>query len=110
MLSVSILACNNHPVGLQDSSKIPDYRFTASSSGTNKVPSLGRLNGDKAWLPSTKNADEFLQVDLGSIYFVCSVATQGAPKAHEWTKTYKIKTSLDNLNWTTYAEDNVVKV
>jgi len=104
------VACNNQPVGIEDSSKIPDYRFTASSSGTNKVPSLGRLNGAKAWLPNTKNNDEFLQIDLGSVYFVCSVATQGAPKANEWTKTYKIVTSLDNSNWTTYAENNVDKV
>ena len=105
------LACNNQSVGLEDSSKIPDYRFTASSNGVNKPPSLGRLKGSVAWVPSTtNNADDFLQIDLGSVYAVCSVATQGAPNANEWTTTYKIKTSLDNSNWTTYVENNADKV
>ena len=73
---------------------------------------MGRLNGkESSWLPiNTLSDDDFLQIDLGSVYSLCGVATQGSPKADEWTKTYKISTSLDNSTWTAYAENNSVKV
>ena len=41
---------------------------------------------------------------------MCGVATQGNPSADDWTKTYKIETSKDNINWEFYTEDNAVKV
>ena len=41
---------------------------------------------------------------------MCGVATQGNPSADDWTKTYKIETSIDNINWEFYTEDNAVKV
>ena len=59
---------------------------------------------------SNSDANDFLQIDLGSVYFVCGVATQGHPREDDWTKTYKIGTSLNNVNWTIYVEDNVEKV
>ena len=72
---------------------------------------MGRLNGQASWLPSnTLSDDDFLQIDLGSVYSLCGVATQGSRNANEWTKTYKIMTSLDNSIWTSYAENNRVKV
>ena len=69
------------------------------------------MNGASAWIPnSTNNNNDYLQIDLGSVYFVCAVATQGNPSAGDWTKTYKIETSLDNVKWKMYQENNVVKV
>ena len=104
-------ACTGQSVGIRDSSIIPDYRFSASSSRGGNEPSEGRLRGSKAWVPSTNNnADDYLQIDLGSVYFVCAVETQGNPATNEWTKTYKIKISSDNVKWTNYQEGNVEKV
>ena len=104
-------ACSGQSVGVTDSSIIPDYRFSASSSRGGNEPSKGRLRGSKAWVPSSNNkADDYLQIDLRSVYIVCAVETQGNPSSNEWTKTYKVKTSFDNVKWTTYREGNTEKV
>jgi len=98
-------------VGVSDSSIIYDQRFSASSSLSSSRASNGRLNEGSAWIPSSNNNNnDYLQIDLGSVYVVCAVATQGNPNANDWTKTYKIKTSLDNVNWQCYKENNAVKV
>ena len=90
---------------MSNSSFISDQRFSASSSLSGHSPSDGRLKGSNAWIPATNNDNnDFLQIDLGSLYFVCGVATQGNPNNDHWTKTYKIKTSLDNVVWTVYSE------
>jgi len=106
-----ILDCALDAVGISRSSTIPDQRFSASSSRSGSNPFNGRLKGGSAWIPgSNSNSNDYLQIDLGSVYFVCGVATQGNPNVDDWTKTYKIGTSLDNVNWKMYAEDDVEKV
>ena len=98
-------------VGVLDSSIIYGQRFSASSSLSSSHASNGRLNGRSAWIPSSNNNyNDYLQIDLGSVYTVCAVATQGNPSADDWTETYKIKSSLDNVNWQWYQENNIVKV
>ena len=98
-------------VGVSNSAIIYDQRFSASSSSSSNPASDGRLNGGSAWIPnSNNNNNDYLQIDLGSVYVVCAVATQGNPSADDWTKTYKIETSLDNVNWQWYEEDNTLKV
>ncbi|XP_044164304.1 uncharacterized protein LOC114948378 [Acropora millepora] len=110
-VSSGVTACRMDPVGLPDSSIIYGQRFSASSSRSSNTASNGRLNGASAWIPnSNNNNNDYLQIDLGSVYVVCAVATQGNPSANDWTETYKIKTSLDNLNWRWYQENNTVKV
>ena len=105
------LGCVLDPVGVSDSSVISDQRFSALSSLSGRSPSDGRLNGSNAWIPATNNNNnDFLQIDLGSVYFVCGVATQGNPNNDHWTKTYKIKTSPDNVVWTFYSEGGSEKV
>ena len=96
---------------MSDSSVISNQRFSALSSLSGRSPSDGRLKGSNAWIPGTNNDNnDFLQIDLGSLYFVCGVATQGNPNGNDWTKTYKIKTSLDNVLWTNYSEGGSEKV
>ena len=98
-------------VGVSDSNIIYNQRFSASSSSSSSPASNGRLNGARAWISnSNNNNNDYLQIDLGSVYIVCAVATQGNPSANDWTETYKIKTSLDNLNWRWYQENNITKV
>ena len=96
---------------MSDSSVISDQRFSASSSIGWHSPSDGRLEGSNAWIPlANDESNDFLQIDLGSLYFICGVATQGNPDYNYWTKTYKIKTSLDNVVWTFYSEGGSEKV
>ena len=108
---IYILGCVLDPVGVSDRSVISDQRFSASSSIRGRSASDGRLKGTIAWIPLTNDDNnDFLQIDLGSLYFVCGVATQGNPNGNDWTKTYKIKTSLDNVVWTFYSEGGSEKV
>ena len=105
------LGCVLDPVGVSNRSVISNQRFSASSTLSGRIPSDGRLKGTNAWIPATNNNNnDFLQIDLGSLYFVCGVATQGNPNGNDWTKTYKIKTSLDNVVWTFYSEGGFEKV
>ena len=101
-----------NPVGVSDISIIYNKRFSASSSlSSSTASSNGRLNGGSAWIPSSNNNNsDYLQIDLGSVYVVCAVASQGNPSADDWTETYKIETSLDNVNWQWYQENSTVKV
>ena len=108
---IDFLGCVLDPVGVSNRSVISDRRFSASSSFSCRCPSDGRLKGSNAWIPLTNDDNnDFLQIDLGSLYFVCGVATQGNPNNDHWTKTYKIKTSLDNVVWTFYSEGGSEKV
>ena len=96
---------------MSDRSVISDQRFSASSSLSCHSPSDGRFKGTIAWIPLTNDDNnDFLQIDLGSLYFICGVATQGNPNDGYWTKTYKIKTSLDNVWGTFYSEGGSEKV
>ncbi|XP_074611757.1 receptor-type tyrosine-protein phosphatase S-like isoform X2 [Acropora palmata] len=110
-VSSGVTACRMNSVGVSNSSIIYDQRFSASSSLSSSRASNGRLNGGSAWIPSSNNNNnDYLQIDLGSVYIVCAVATQGNPSANYWTKTYKIEISLDNVYWQWYQEKNTVKV
>ncbi|XP_015753443.1 PREDICTED: receptor-type tyrosine-protein phosphatase mu-like [Acropora digitifera] len=101
-------ACRMNSVGVSDDKVIYNQRFSASSSSN--LASDGRLNGARAWIPNSNDNNEYLQIDLGSVYVVCAVATQGNPSADDWTETYKIKTSLDNVKWQWYQENNITKI
>ena len=107
------------PVGIIDTNKIPDNRMTASSSyQMAELPHYGRLNETRqngAWCPKSKNVDkgiEYLQVDMGTVYDVCAVATQGRAEdsVSEWVTGYTLRFSSDGIIWNSYYENNVEKV
>jgi hypothetical protein len=100
-------------VGLSYSSMIPDHRFTASSSyGGGYIPSNARLiTSNGAWGALTSSGGDWLQIDLGSVVYACAVATQGGGAfSGEYTRRYKIRVSLDNVNWDYYQDNNIDKV
>lgn len=72
-------------------------------------PFLGRLEesrGDGAWCPSTRgDKTDYLQVDMGKVYFVCGVATQGQRIGAYWTNSYKLQFSLDGDTYDFYMEN-----
>ena len=46
-----------------------------------------------------------LQIDLGRLYRVCGLATQGNPGGNkDYLKEYKLKWSNDGITWETSAE------
>ncbi|KAL9970473.1 hypothetical protein ACROYT_G022851 [Oculina patagonica] len=112
-LTVSTGVCG--PVGVEDRNIIPDERMTASTVYDSRYyPYYGRLNGSRgagAWCPNTKfDRTDYLQVDMGAVSSVCAVATQGANGANEWTTSYKLRLSRNEVTWHTYKENNVEKV
>ena len=103
------------PVGVADRNTIPDARMTASTVYSNGYhPYYGRLHesrGHGAWAPTTQyDRTQFLQVDMGTVFSVCAVATQGERSNNEWTTSYKLHFSLDGVKWKPYKENYVEKV
>ena len=54
------------------------------------------------------NNPPFLQIDLGTNFVLCAVATQGNSQAEEWVETYQLQTSNDGMNWKDYKEEGEV--
>ena len=103
------------PVGVEDRNKIPDARMTASSHYSSSYQSHhGRLNengGYGAWCTETKtDRTDYLQVDMGTVHSVCALATQGEIEYSEWTTSYKVYLSTDEVTWNSYKENDVQKV
>ncbi|CAH3033097.1 unnamed protein product, partial [Pocillopora meandrina] len=103
-------ACQTQAVNLANSNIHSDKRFTASSFLANNEPYKARLrNTLGAWLPSSNNnTNDYLEVELGDVFFICAVATQGHPRRKQWTKSYKLHLFL--RNWITYKENNSEKI
>ena len=71
----------------------------------------GRLYDRKAWCPSQNRANEWLEVDLGAIYHVCGVATQGKEhRTDEWTTKFKLGFSVYNTTTKIYKVGGIEKV
>ena len=71
----------------------------------------GRLRGAKAWCPATKDGNDWLEVDLGAVYRVCGVATQGKEhRTDEWTTKFKLAFSVSNTSSRVYRENGQEKV
>jgi hypothetical protein len=105
--------CSSLSVGLSNPSVIPDHRFTASSFYDNRYkPNYGRLvTSSYAWTPKTTSGGDWLQIDLGSVVYACAVATQGGGTfTPERVTSYKIRVSLDDVNWNYHQENNSDKV
>ena len=104
--------CNTQAIGVARTGTIPDSSFFASSNFNSVYTAkYGRLNGVKSWAPlGNINDNDYLQIDLLFEYVICAVATQGNPRANEWTTKYKLTLSLDDANFITYRENSTEKV
>ncbi|XP_020914078.2 discoidin, CUB and LCCL domain-containing protein 1 [Exaiptasia diaphana] len=96
-------SCSKHSVGVPSPFIIPSHRFTASSYLPSFKPSLARLEGGYSWL-TRASSNEYLQIDLGQIFRICAVLTQGSPRYDHWVKNYTLQYSHDNKLWETYQE------
>ena len=93
---------------------ISDGQISASSYISNHAGPRGRLNFQEApgkigsWTASTRNANQWLQVDLGTQHpNVSGVATQGGTdnkNRARWVRRYKLQYSDDGVNFQYYKE------
>ena len=104
-------SCSDRPLGME-TGEIFDGSITASSEENDTPAKNGRLNynAGKSWCAGTQDNNPFLQIDLGTNFVLCAVATQGNSQAEDWVETYQLQTSNDGLNWTDYKEERQVRV
>ena len=93
------------PLGLEDG-RIQDGAMSASSANNNNhAAKLGRLNlkakagNVGAWCVLTRDANQWLQIDLGGGTTVTKVATQGNQDYNEWVTSYAISYNPVKSNW-----------
>ena len=71
-----------------ENSNIQDDRITSPASHQlNYPPRYARLSGHFAWCTSRQ---AYLQIDLGRMYKLTAIATQGGGGPDKWVKRYKI--------------------
>ena len=73
---------------------------------------MARLGLKAAWGPTQKESYDFLQIDLGAVSYICSIASQGNgnPTLFEWITKYQVLYSTSNKQWVTYRENGIAKV
>ena len=80
----------------------------SASSERNNITAAknGRLNytAGPSWCASLSDSTPYIQVDLGSVYIICAVATQGNSRADQWVRTYQVQYSANRSNWLIYQE------
>ncbi|XP_062843411.1 neuropilin 1b isoform X2 [Trichomycterus rosablanca] len=92
------------PLGME-SGEISDERITASSQyNPSWAPYRSRLNyPNNGWTPSEDSAREWIQVDLGFLWYVSAIGTQGAisieTKKAYYVKSYKVSISTNGEDW-----------
>lgn len=104
--------CSDTSIGIENVNLFPNNRFTATSTYDSRyVPSNARLQVNvRGWGASTTiQANDHLQIDLGSVYIICAVATQGSATVGEWVRDYLITTSVDGSQYTTYRQSGADK-
>ncbi|KAK3741880.1 hypothetical protein QZH41_013363, partial [Actinostola sp. cb2023] len=92
---------------------LPDKSFTASTFlDKDTRPSSGRLYANSSgWCPAASNSsDDYIEIDLGVLKNICSVATQGSPVFSAWVKEYTIQYFEDNVRWKKVTENSNEKV
>jgi hypothetical protein len=88
-------------LGIFNNKVVPDNSLTSSSIYDNtRSAAEARLLSNSSWRPRDNDTNPWLQIDLGEIYYVCAVATQGDPNSDERTTKYKIRGSVNNSSWT----------
>ncbi|XP_066272435.1 uncharacterized protein [Branchiostoma lanceolatum] len=93
------------PLGVQNSTIIPDGLMSATSQVEGSEPYRARLYGDGAWQPAGQGGSEFLAVDLLYPRYVFGIQTQG--QGDGFVETYRIIYQQDSGSaYVLYSEDS----
>ncbi|XP_041474462.1 uncharacterized protein LOC121423208 [Lytechinus variegatus] len=105
---------SNSSLGLENGN-IPDSSLTASSFWGNNSPCspkmarlhIKRIDGTSvcgSWSSGVVDSNQWIQVDLLTLYRIHGVATQGREDWTQWVTSYKINCSKDGLIFDTVKE------
>jgi len=105
---VYLLECQQ-ALGMRNNAISHGHISASSQFDADHAPFHGRLRfkeGAGCWSPSSIDANQWLQVDLGSIYTkVTRVATQGRHSQNQWVTKYKLQYGDDGVNFQIYTEN-----
>ncbi|XP_045059091.2 contactin-associated protein-like 5 isoform X1 [Desmodus rotundus] len=84
--------------------------FSSSSdlTGTHSPAQLNQRLGAGGWSPETSNAQQWLQMDLGSKVEITAVATQGRYGSSDWVTSYNLMFSDTGHNWKQYQQEDSI--
>ncbi|KAM5326786.1 contactin-associated protein-like 5 isoform 2-T2 [Glossophaga mutica] len=84
--------------------------FSSSSdlAGTHSPAQLNQRLGAGGWSPEVCNAQQWLQMDLGSKMEITAVATQGRYGSSDWVTSYSLMFSDTGHNWKQYQQEDSI--
>ena len=97
------------PNGQVKASSEWDPNHAAIQGRLHYLPPPGKQGG---WSAKYNKANQWLQIDLGALFRVTAVATQGRSNYNQWVTKYKLQYSDNGATFTYYMEtgQNVAKV
>ncbi|XP_031556155.1 venom prothrombin activator omicarin-C non-catalytic subunit-like, partial [Actinia tenebrosa] len=105
--------CSSHSLGIPSPKRVLNHRISATSYYNNEHhPYMGRLGSDSAWGPEKQKGYDYLQIDVGAVSYICSIASQGNGdnELYEWVTKYEVLYSTTNNQYITYSENGTDKV
>ena len=90
-----------------ESGEISDAQLSASSEMSGNTTSYySRLNqADTSWVTGTDDENQWLEVNMYRQTVITGVNMQGNPSADQWVTRYKVKISLDHLQWSSVLDE-----
>ncbi|GFS03915.1 mucin 5AC, oligomeric mucus/gel-forming [Elysia marginata] len=93
------------PMGTVDRHLVRDSQISASSElDENHSAPEGRLHSTGSWIPSIKEPESWIMLDLGRPTLVSGVITQGSPDSGRHVQDYHIYVSLNGQDFMAYSD------
>ena len=111
-VNFSVISVCNQGLGIEQGLSLPLGFFMTSSSNKNgNIASSARLNSaSSCWCASTKEGNQYLQVDFGKELTLTGMAIQGNPTANSWVKDFYFDYGRSLHSLATYQEYGKNKV
>ncbi|KAM9953492.1 hypothetical protein ACTFIW_006854 [Dictyostelium discoideum] len=68
----------------------------------------GRFDGSESWSSSVLDKNQFIVAGSDSVKHFVAISTQGRGDHDQWVTSYKLRYSLDNVNWVEYNNGEII--
>ncbi|CAB4007248.1 Hypothetical predicted protein, partial [Paramuricea clavata] len=93
-----------------ENGEIEDSQITSSSFIPGMEPSKGRLNAGTAWVASSRNSNQWIQVCVNESVVFTAIATQGIGDEYSRVTSYAVSYSSDGETFQVYTVTGTRKV